>query len=234
VCADEYRTFTAPDGKTVNAQIIAVRNGQVELKRENGRLVKVSPTVFIEEDQQYIREWSDLQGFMSDAMLRTDCAEKILETWKDEVWKDVPYENGVTENELMKEIKYKRIAYNITLENRGSEPLENVRMEYVIYYEQSQEGWETPVVKQMTFSGKSSIDPVPVRKKTEITTESVVVYQDYIDQKNWVSGRIRTGGEGQVHGIRIRLFMTTDEGKEFMREMAFPDSLSEVDFPWKG
>lgn len=234
VCADEYRTFTAADGKTVNAQIVAVRNGQVELKRENGRLVKVSPTVFIEEDQQYIKEWSDLQGFMSDFMLRVNCTEETLETWKTEDWKDVEYENGDVDRELMKETRHRRVAYKITLENKGDEPLENLRMEYVIYYEQSEESWEKPVTKQEALSGKTDIEPIPVRKKSEITSESVAVFQDYIDQKNWTSGRVRTGGEGKVHGIRVRLFMKLDEEKEAMREFAFPDSLSKEEFPWKG
>ncbi|HEY5621180.1 MAG TPA: hypothetical protein VIR77_01125, partial [Pontiella sp.] len=93
--------------------------------------------------------------------------------------------------------------------------------------------FETPVVKQETLSGKTDIEPIPVRKKAETATESVVVFMDYIDQKNWVSGKIRTGGEGKVHGIRVRLFMKLDDDKEAMREFAFPDSLSEELFPWK-
>jgi ribosomal protein S28E/S33 len=65
------------------------------------------------------------------------------------------------------------------------------------------------------------------------STKPVEVYHDNIAQKNWVSGRIRTGGEGEVHGLRARIYMKMPSGKEVMREVTYPQKLSEEKFPWK-
>ncbi|NNJ71296.1 MAG: hypothetical protein HKP10_08440, partial [Kiritimatiellales bacterium] len=55
----ELREFKTPDGKSVMAEIVGynAKLGKVELKRENGKRVKVKPSVFVEEDQQYITDW---------------------------------------------------------------------------------------------------------------------------------------------------------------------------------
>ena len=53
------REFTLPDGRSLEAEIVQYdeRLGQVELKRADGKLVKIKPSVFVEEDQAYVDEW---------------------------------------------------------------------------------------------------------------------------------------------------------------------------------
>ena len=51
-------TFDLPDGRSL-ATILSVddRSGIVELERMDGKITKVKTTVFIEEDQLYIKNW---------------------------------------------------------------------------------------------------------------------------------------------------------------------------------
>jgi len=107
-------------------------------------------------------------------------------------------------------------------------------MEYVIYYEQSQQGWDNPKPEQKIFSGTMDLPSLPGKKKTKVTTEPIVIHADSINQKDWVSGRVRTGGEGNIHGIRGRLYLKTASGREIMREFCYPASLSTKKFTWKG
>jgi hypothetical protein len=37
----------------------------------------------------------------------------------------------------------------VALKNRGSEPVEDLYLEYIIFYEQSQESFEKPKLKQL-------------------------------------------------------------------------------------
>lgn len=235
VCARaEFHEFKTPDGKSVKAEITDFKQGMVELQRENGKRVKVKASIFIEADQQYIEEWSALQNFLSDRLLKIECRENNVENWKKEEWDDVRYEDGSTERELLKVTKHERIAYDVTLQNRGLDALEGMRIEYVIYYEQSEESWEKPTAEQKTVFKKADIPALPGRASHLVTTDSIVIYVDSINQQNWVSGKVRTGGKGQINGIRGRLYIKTDSGKEVMREFCSPSALSEQQFPWKG
>ena len=50
--------------------------------------------------------------------------------------------------------------------------------------------------------------------------------------KNWTSGRYRTGGKGDVHGLRARLCKKMLDGTVAYREFSNPKSLSTSRYPW--
>jgi len=78
-----------------------------------------------------------------------------------------------------------------------------------------------------------AIPALPGRSKTPVTTESVEIHEDSVNQVPQAGADLRRGGNGEVHGIRIRLYMKMPSGQEIMREFHHPDSLSEKKFPWK-
>ena len=236
VMADtKYRDFTSAEGKTIRGCIQAydARTKTVTIERDNRRISKVQITVFSEADQAYILEWDSAKGFLSDRLLKITTDKKRMNQRKEKEWGTVRYEGGGSEKELMKETSFESYVYNITLQNMNDSELDNLRMEYRVYYEQSKESWEKPVLEQKIFKAEISIPKIESRKKIMKSTKPVEVYHDNIAQKNWVSGRIRTGGEGEVHGLRARIYMKMPSGKEVMREVTYPQKLSEKKFPWK-
>ena len=66
----ELHEFTLKDGRTLKAEIVGynAKLGKVELKRTDGKRVPVKPTVFVEADQSYIREWFMLDGVRNERL----------------------------------------------------------------------------------------------------------------------------------------------------------------------
>jgi hypothetical protein len=107
-----------------------------------------------------------------------------------------------------------------------------LRVEYVIYFEQSEESRKTPVVVQQTKKGSDEIGVLAAKKAKTISSLPVVIHKDSINRKDLIRGDDRIGGRGEVHGLRARFYMKTSNGKEIMREFSHPESLSVQKYPW--
>jgi hypothetical protein len=233
---DAYREFTDTQGRSIRGRVLSfdAAKGVVQIEAENGKKAKIPLTGLIGEDQEYILEWEATKFFHDSSALNITCNKRRVDQRKEKEWDEVRYTSGGVEKELMKETVYESLLYEIEFYSRSKADLADLRLEYIIFYEQSEMSWATPEVVQKTKRAKISIPLIKGRSKTNVKTESVEIHRDNIAQKNWVSGRIRTGGEGDVHGFRARLYMTLPSGQELMREFSYPDQLSEEKFPWKG
>ncbi len=58
---DQFRTFTAKDGKTVKASIVSLIGDSLKIKATNGRFFHVPVSKFVEDDQEYIKKWCEMQ-----------------------------------------------------------------------------------------------------------------------------------------------------------------------------
>lgn len=79
---------------------------------------------------------------------------------------------------------------------------------------------------------KMEIERVAEKSTLVKQTDDVTVHKDNIMSKNWTSGRSRTGGKGEVHGLRARLCKKMLDGTVSYREFTSPSSLSETKYPW--
>ncbi|MFL2877285.1 MAG: hypothetical protein ACJZ86_05515 [Pontiellaceae bacterium] len=226
--------FSLPDGRTIEATIRSFddHSGLVELERLNGKVVKIKPNVFIEKDQRYIQMWSVERLFLSSLHLQIEVDDVVLDNWKEEEYIDLTYTSGNTERELMKETKFEEIAFEVILKNRSAEPFEDLYIEYVIFYEQSQESFGKPTLKQLTKRDKLEIQRIDGKSTLVKKTDDVTVHKDNIMSKNWSSGESRTGGKGEVHGLRARLCKKMLDGSVIYREFTSPKSFSETRYPW--
>ena len=227
-------TFTLPDGRSLEAEIVQYdeRLGQVELKRTEGKLVKIKPSVFVKSDQDYILDWAASRAFMSPAKLKVEADDRTVKSWKEEEYEDVRYSNGDVERELMKETRFEEQVYEIELFNKSDIAIEDVYIEYVVFYEQSKETYSKPVMEQKTKRGKIEINRLAGKTSVVKSTDEVKTHKDNIMSKNWVSGRSRTGGKGRVNGMRARLCKKLPEGEVVFRSFSSPTSLSESRYPW--
>lgn len=53
----ELRQFTGANGKTLQAELVSHRDGQITMRLADGRELTVLPNVFSPDDQLYIKEW---------------------------------------------------------------------------------------------------------------------------------------------------------------------------------
>ena len=227
-------TFDLPDGRSLEATILSVddRSGIVELERMDGKIAKVKTTVFIEEDQLYIKNWISDRLFISPVNLQIETDNILLEQWKEEEYADLMYTDGNVERELMKETRFKKELFEITLKNRSNIPLEDLYIEYIIFYEQSKESYDKPVINQLIKKDKLEIKYISEKSDVVKETDDITTFKDNIMSKNWTDGRSRTGGKGDVHGFRARLCKKMLDGTVAYREFSNPKSLSTARYPW--
>ena len=233
--AAEYRDFTNTEGKVIRGCIKAYdpRSKTVTIEFDNKHTAKAQISAFCGEDQDYILEWKSSKFFYDSKALKITADKRRIDQRKEKEWRDVRYTSGDVEKQLMNEKTYESILYDIEFYSRNEADLTNLRLVYIIYYEQSEMSWEKPEVVQKTKRGELSIPLIKSRNKAKVETESVEIYRDNVSQRAWISDKNRTGGEGNVHGLRARLFMTLPSGKQIVRDFSYPEKLSLVDYPWK-
>ena len=103
----------------------------------------------------------------------------VLDQWKEEEYEDLTDTAGNTERELMKETHFEKVTYEVTLKNRSAESFEDLYVEYVIFYEQSQESYDKPKIHQLTKRDKVEIQRVDgkstwVKKTDDVTVHKII------------------------------------------------------------
>lgn len=234
---DAYRDFTDTQGRTIRGRVISydAAKGFVQIEAESGKKARIPLTVLIGEDQDYILAWGNAQGFADEKLFRVSCKEKQLEEVREEIRQDLHWSGGDTDKDfLMNTITRERIAYDFELRNFNPAPLSGIRMEYRIYYEQSEmtRDRSKPIAEQKKLVETVELDVVPAKESLTFQTKPVEIHEDDINEIDSRSGDPRQGGKGKVHGIRARFYMTMSTGDEIQREFCQPSSLSPQTYPW--
>ena len=234
---EEFHLFTSKDDRAISGRIVDFdgRKDTITIELENKRRASVPVGGFSDSDQQYIREWISAQRFMDKQMLRIDCDDKLVDESKDEERITVTYTSGTTVNDFLANVVHKeRIAYEFEFDNRNTVPINGIRMEYRIYFEQSKmASGHNPEPEQHCFRGQLTVPSIEGASRKAVLTDAVEIYKDDINPIPQVGGDPRQGGKGEVQGIRARIYMKLSTGDEVMREFHHPSSLSERDFPWQ-
>lgn len=233
---DRYRVFTDTSGRDISARIVAydTRRQVVSLQLESGRQGALALSQLSEQDRSYVLAWHRFRDFLNERKFQIQCDDVDAGSSKEEIRRDITFEDGDSEYVLYNVIRKKKIAYAFEFQNRTDKPMDGLRVEYRIYYEQSAMTTDAtnPVPKQHVARGTMTIPPLAARGKVSVTTRAVEVYRDDLNALVFPGGDKRQGGTGEVHGIRARITMTLDSGEEMAREFSYPDALPESEYPW--
>lgn len=222
----KMREFTSPDGRTLQAEIVSFNGklGKVTLKLANGRIRRVEPSRFVEEDQKYIKEWASLDGFRNKTFFKISCSKDMVEKWKDNIEGRVSYGGGSSEKATVGEMKFEKYAYNLLLENRNDVPLENIEVEYCIFCKQKGKGqWESGTDWfQKENKGTLAIKKLPAKSKKTLTTKpSVIARQEILG--DFVQSYEKISAE--LEGIWVRITIKTPGGQSAVRNVFQPKNL---------
>lgn len=225
-----FRVFTDSKGRAILLRIVKcdIKHDSVTVEREDEKRLTVKISGFSKSDQDYIKEWFKANELISEKNLRISFDKEVVGRREEEIRGTTYYvDSGIQEENKAGEIEYEDIAYMITFHNKSPFPLENARLEYRIYYEQSRSGQKDP--KQMVLSKESTLRTVLPNKKVTFQTASVEIkeakyYGDYTTRKP---------ADGDVHGIRCRLTVKLSEDKTIVREFCYPRGLSDKKYTWK-
>lgn len=233
VCFAQLHTFTLPDGRTVDAEIMRLneQRGTVELRRADGKVVNVKSSIFVQADQQKIQAWAANRSFLSERTLQVKIEKAVVENWKEKEYQDMQYSDGSVVKELMKETRFEEVAFDLTLKNRSKVALDSLGIEYIIYYEQSETAWDKTQAEQKIERGAYQLASLQPNQSDQMQSKSVIIFDDNIAGKNWVGGEFQVGGKGDIHGMRMRIFKRIN-GEVIYLEFSYPDSLSATIYPW--
>jgi len=203
----EFRIFTAKDGKTVRGRILAYsqNKGTVTIAKKNGRASLVDLNTLSKDDQTYVREWHRIKDFFSQDRFHISVRKK---------WGGAGAEYLIWKSE-------ETIVYEIRLENLGSYDLNGLTLDYCIYHEQEELNYRGQVVIQGVKSGTRNIGTLARGKKARFETEPVVFPKE--GQFEYYKGN--KVSQGKILGIWIRIYLPLESGKKAMREFASPSSL---------
>ncbi len=231
----EMHTFNLPDGREIEAEIMGYNGklGHVELKRADGKRVKVEPTLFVDADQKYIQEWASLDGFRNTRLFKISCKRNLVEKWKEAEEGMVTYSDGSRERETVSETKFERHVYELILENRTGIPLEGLTAEYRIFYEQDSLQTKGSKVKteEKRISGSLDISRLDAAEKKMLTTKPVVIHDKEYTGDITYGERLREKERGEVKGLWLRITASTSGGQTAVREIYDPSGV-EGKYSW--
>ncbi|MCF7848277.1 MAG: hypothetical protein K9M45_05450 [Kiritimatiellales bacterium] len=217
--AEEYRIFTDQQDRAIEARIINFdsRANLVEIERTDRRRVKVTPEIFSEKDQVFIRDWQLIKGFMSSSWFKIQADKKTAEEWDDMVGS----QRAVKRN-------YEKIVYNVNLQNGSSVTLENIRFEYRIFFEQEQLAAGGQMTEKHCVGGDATIESIAARSKDGFVTKPIVIFDQSLSggYDEYTSGA-PTSQSGKLKGFWLKAYMKTESGEVAEREYCSPANLKE-------
>lgn len=134
--AAEAHTFTSPDGRTLEAEIVSSIGDTVTLKLANGQTIVTQTNKFSTDDQAYITEWKKRNISSSNYKFSTEYS-------KDKEGTSKRSSGGVT-------YTTENWVCNIKLTNTSGQPLNDLTLNYEVYY--SQIDYRNPVIRKVTGS----------------------------------------------------------------------------------
>jgi hypothetical protein len=253
--ADDYRTFTSSDGRTLKAKVIAYDSstGKVQIEREDRKKLTVSSNAFSQKDQDYLQAWETAQVFMSPAKFKLEIEREEVKTTKKEHEVDVGEEfagggrrgggeSGVITVAIDKTTDYK---YHLAMENKGGMPLKNIIMEYRIFYEQEKPvkddkankgrrendprpEYHVAVEQKKVKDGQSRLKPIEPKENRSVSTENVSLLKRSANRPWGDMIDLKSG----LSGVWIKLTMKGPAGDKLIREIASPESVMNK-FAWE-
>ncbi|MFA6289034.1 MAG: hypothetical protein WC661_16755 [Opitutaceae bacterium] len=222
----EMRTLTDKQGRSIKVEVISVENGVAKVKREDGRTFELALNQLSEADRKDLLEWAKKQASIIPAgaidavfgrakfkstKLNTEVVMRTLTSGRQEIAGSI-----ITIGEDW--------GYSVTLTNRLSKPLTNVRIEYQLFVKPTAgAGNSSQGTALVRTSGQKVIAAIDARDKALFQTTTIRA------TKTELEGNVKwskTGGTAPVkdtlYGIWARIYV----GDQLVSEVSTPDALA--------
>ena len=216
VCADAYRTFTDVQGRAISAKIVAfdAAMGKIEVEREDGNSVWVSPTIFSEADQAYIKKWIAADLLLSKNTLRISFKKRSKSV-------DTKAKSGADG------FNGDAVHFEVTVNNRSKQPIENLQIDYryFITVDDKERG-----ERQRMVPGSTVIERIEPASSITFTTvpatfgeriRSVAVR----DANLYPGNEELTVSDEELEGIWLKVYGPVVDEERAVRDVYYPASL---------
>ena len=205
VSADQYRTFTSADGRTMEAELSDFSSdGTISLRLKNGRsFTGIKPEIFSEEDRQYIAEWK------LDTIVERGYLETKIRRTRDKVGED---DVGAIEEKIYE------AGYSIEFDNGSSVTLEDLRVEYAILSWEAQIAGKRSDGEYTGLVGDVKITRLPAFEEVKVETRKITLREtDLASGYYWVGGG-NSDSKDRLKGCWIRVW----KGDKLIHEDSMP------------
>ncbi|MEE9369682.1 MAG: hypothetical protein V3V05_12600 [Pontiella sp.] len=157
VSKDDFRVFTAADGRVIEARILEYNPSRkkIQIDRANGKKVWVEPHIFSETDREYIRDWIQASGFLVPSKVRIT----------------------IDRHKKSKGKQGDDVHFSITIKNRTDMSLENLIFDYRVFIEG--EGRKRHQDKDRCEAGQLKLELLAAGEQRTINTKPYRMIERY-------------------------------------------------------
>ena len=189
----EIRTFTSPNGRTLQAEITAATPDRVSLKTPAGQPLVVPIDKFVPADQAYIAEWRKANPMQIKYRFLADYTKSKAGSSKMR-----------SNNET---ITTEQWECNMKITNQSGQTLEGVTVDYVIYFDNLEQGNKVTRSK----AGKVDIGTMKSLQQMVVKTASVDLHSVQLEGGYYYADGSRSRQKETLNGIIIHV---NHEGKK--------------------
>jgi hypothetical protein len=186
------RTFTSPDGRTLDAEIQSATAQNVTLQLAAGPVMTVPINKFSQADQAYITEWRKAHP----VTIRYDFSPSFTKSKT----------NTAKSSRGNEEITTESWVCNVKLMNRSGQTLDKLKVNYEIFH--SQMNGADFVVRKTT--GSTALDSLKHHQEINFQTRDVKLVTLRLDGGFYYSDGSRSRRKESIEGITLKV---VHEGK---------------------
>lgn len=183
----EMRTFTSPDGRTLQAEVQSATSDMVTLKLANGAPLAVQISKFSEADQAFIAEWRKANP----TAIKYNFAATFTKDKRDS-------SKSSKNNE---EITTDTWACNVKLVNRSNQTLDGIKMDYEIYY--TQVSGKQAVTRKMT--GRADVPSVKHLEEVLVQLRELKLTTTKLEGGFYYLDGSRSRQKDAIEGVVVKL-----------------------------
>ncbi len=207
----QSRTFTDKDGRSMKAELVGGEGDRVRIKREDGQTFLVNPTIFSDADQQVIAKFLEEEAKKIPAgAIRLEYSRGKFNSTKQP-----------TESTIRIEEEW---GYTITLKSEISKPIENIRVEYILFV-RPDDGPKSSTSREplRREPGSHVVKLLPLRESINFRTSSIRTARVQL-RPGWVWSETMNRNEirDTLHGVWIKVYV----GDKLITEACNPESLA--------
>ncbi|MBW8781830.1 MAG: hypothetical protein JF599_08080 [Verrucomicrobia bacterium] len=214
----EMHTLTDQQGRTLQADIVAVDGSQVTVRRDDGQTFTLSLGTLSEADQKWLKEWAAKQ----DSRIPQGGIELQISRGKfDSKKKDDG--GGIILSE-------EQWGYSVILLNHTSKQLTGLRVEYILFVKpDSEPGKDSTASALKQRTGSNKIDTLAPHTNFTFRTDTISIYKQQL-KPGWVWGK--TGNNAPVRDTLYGVWLRAYVGDQLVDETCNPETLSKTE-KWK-
>ena len=212
-------TLTDKQGRSINAEVVALTGDQLKITREDGQTFNLSLASLSEDDQKKLKSWAEKEAAktLPPGSIKVEMSRGKFDTTKKDI--DVTLINGDTVKNG-RTITEEKWGYAVTVANQTAQPLQHLRAEYRLFatvddiHVKEKQG-----LKKKSY--QSQIETIPELGHVSFRTETILASKSKYNGNIFSAKTGDTTSRETLFGVWIRIY----RGDELVYEDAMPKSL---------